>query len=215
MIQTFKALFIDIDDILHRASEPGELTIAGASVDELREGHSDLFGWTGRLAEALGCHECETTIDLCWRAHVSDEILRGCLAPLGRRFRGCTPRTPTRETSILGVVRSRSLRSVSYRVLDDVAEEVERLRGQLIVCNPAFGVNDSKVMTQLRDWFAPWRAGTSGAMLTRRFNKCKTQWRRVKSAAWQAPPMAGGNITFIRRRGRPEVAFMPAATARF
>ena len=52
-------------------------------------------------------------------------------------------------------------------------------------------------------------------MPMRRFNKWKSQWRRVKSAPWQVLRMAGVSIIFIRRRGRPEVAFMPAATARF
>jgi hypothetical protein len=52
-------------------------------------------------------------------------------------------------------------------------------------------------------------------MPTRRFNKWKTQWRRVKSAPWQVLRMAGASIVFIRRRGRPEVAYMPATTARF
>ena len=50
---------------------------------------------------------------------------------------------------------------------------------------------------------------------TRRFNTWKTQWRRVKSVPWQVLRMAGERIVFLRRRGRPEVAFMPAATARF
>ena len=52
-------------------------------------------------------------------------------------------------------------------------------------------------------------------MPTRRFNTWKTQWRRVKSAPWQVLRMAGESIVFLRRRGRPEVAFMPAVTARF
>lgn len=53
-MQTFKVLFVDIDGVLHRAFGPSDRTIASASLDELREQRSDLFGWVGLLAEALG-----------------------------------------------------------------------------------------------------------------------------------------------------------------
>ena len=36
-MQTFKVLFIEIDGVLHRAFGPCDLTIVGASLDELRE----------------------------------------------------------------------------------------------------------------------------------------------------------------------------------
>lgn len=160
-MQTVKVLFIDIDGVLHRAFEPGELTIAGATLDELREERSDLFGWAGLLAQALGDHECDVVVHSSWLAYLSDNILGDCLGPLRRRFRGCTPRTLTREASILDAVLSRRLDLESYRVLDDDAGEFESLRSQLIVCNPVSGVNDSLVETQLRDWLAPGRTGAS------------------------------------------------------
>ena len=153
-MQTFKVLFIDIDGVLHRAFGPGDLTIAGASLDELREERSDLFGWAGLLAEVLGRYECEVIVHSSWRAYVSDKTLRTCLGPLRRRFRGCTPRTLTREASVLEVVRSRRLSAHSYRVLDDDDAEFEHLRHQLIVCTPERGVDDARVVTQLRGWLA-------------------------------------------------------------
>lgn len=160
-MQTFKVLFIDIDGVLHRGFEPGELTVAGATLDELRQERADLFGWAGLLAAALGHHECEVIVHSSWRAYVSDNILRDCLGPLRRRLRGCTPRTLTREASIREVVRSRRLGAESYRVLDDDSSEFEDIRNQLIVCNPVSGVNDSLVLTQLRDWFGLGRIGAS------------------------------------------------------
>jgi len=36
--------FLDFDGVLHRAQEPGELTIATTGLDELRSMQPDLFG---------------------------------------------------------------------------------------------------------------------------------------------------------------------------
>ena len=39
-----RVLFLDFDGVLHRAQEPGELTIATTGLDELRSMQPDLFG---------------------------------------------------------------------------------------------------------------------------------------------------------------------------
>lgn len=151
-MQVRKVLFVDIDGVLHRASELGELTIASASLAELREERLDLFEWASLLSDAIGDDECDLLVHSSWRAFVSDDTLRDCLGPLRRRFRGCTARSLTREASILDAVAARRFGAGAYRVLDDEPGEFESIRGQVIVCSPELGVNDARVAQQLRAW---------------------------------------------------------------
>ena len=162
-MQTRKVLFLDIDGVVHRAFEPGESTIVSASLEELREERSDLFEWAGLLSDVLASHECDVIVHSSWRAYVPDDILRDCLGPLRRRFKGCTPRALSREASVLDVVRARRLSADSYMVLDDDAAEFEQLRHQIIVCTPERGVDDARVAAQLRGWLAARPAQQEGA----------------------------------------------------
>ncbi len=139
-----RALFLDFDGVLHPTTD-------GSSTDEslVRVAH---FGWLPLLASALEPHrEVQVVVHSTWRyTHDVDE-LRELLGVLGNRVVGATPRG-SRYESILWWLHLNP-QFTAYRVLDDDASEFPAPSPpELILCNPAKGVSEERVLTALKAW---------------------------------------------------------------
>jgi hypothetical protein len=147
-----RVLFLDVDGVLHRAQEPGEVSIATAGLEELRAARPDLFGWVPHLARTLAGHPCDIVVHSSWRRYAPDAVLRDCLGGLGERFVGSSPRELTRELSVLRTAEIFGLGPTDYLVLDDHAPAFGSLKDRLVVCDPARGVSDPTVAAEVLAW---------------------------------------------------------------
>ena len=136
------ALFLDFDGVLHPTTD-------GTNADEpIRIVH---FGWLPLLASVLEPHDVRIVVHSTWRyTHDIDE-LRALLDLLGPRVIGATPPGPRYE-SILSWLNLNS-QFAAYRVLDDDAREFPApTPPELILCNPAKGVSEPRVLAALSAW---------------------------------------------------------------
>lgn len=140
-----RALFIDIDGVLHPTTVEGSREADGIV-------HTPMFGWLPVLAGVLRSHpDVVLVVHSTWRfTHDVDE-LRGVLGALGSRVVGATPRGPRYE-SILEWLRLNT-GFTDYRILDDDATEFPSPPPpELVLCDPSAGVSGPEVLEALRSW---------------------------------------------------------------
>lgn len=143
-----KTLFIDFDGVLHDVGvgelclEGGMMSVAGAR----------LFEWASILGALLALHpEVAVAVHSSWRNFYSDEELQALVpAPLGARIVGSTPTRMSRHEAILCFVSDH--RVGSHLILDDMADDFPDGCPELVVCDPARGVSDERVLARVRAW---------------------------------------------------------------
>ena len=141
-----RALFIDIDGVLHPAPEPGRL---GPSDRFLQVGH---FGWLPELVQLLRPHpDVAVVVHSSWRLSYSDDEVREMLLELGERVIEVTPRCAGRYESILAWLDDHPVES--YRIVDDDASEfASPTPPELVLCDPSPGLSSPAVQQALRAW---------------------------------------------------------------
>jgi hypothetical protein len=140
-----RALFIDIDGVLHPTTVEGSPDAGGIV-------HTPMFGWLPVLAGVLRPHPgVALVVHSTWRyTHDVDE-LRGVLGALGSRVVGATPPGPRYESILSWLHLNPAI--TDYRILDDDQREFPRpLPAELILCNPSTGITGPKVLAALRAW---------------------------------------------------------------
>jgi hypothetical protein len=155
IIASMRALFSDIDGVLHPPS-----AIQGLSMATLALGRADtfarlgLFCWAGILEDLL----VQTDDDLgliihsTWRQQswVSPQLMRAALGPLGHRFIGMTSPDLQRQASIEDLCQRAG---ISDRlILDDAGDEFAPGTPGLLVTNPLRGVSDPAIQDRLIEW---------------------------------------------------------------
>ena len=136
------ALFLDFDGVLHPTTD-------GTNAEGVvRIVH---FGWLPLLASVLERHHVRIVVHSTWRYTYDIDELRALLSVLGPRVIGATPRGPRYE-SILSWLHLNP-QFANYRMLDDDAREFPAPPPpDLILCNPAKGVSEPRVLAALSAW---------------------------------------------------------------
>jgi hypothetical protein len=142
-----KTLFLDIDGVLHPASQGDRVDPYAPVSDAI--GKPALFCYAPLLANILPRHDVAVIVHSSWRRFTCEEDLRAMLGPLSRYFAGTTPGA-TRYEGIRWLVQQNKL--TNYRILDDEPSEFPQELRELILCDPERGIDDARVLAQLEAW---------------------------------------------------------------
>ncbi|MBN9373053.1 MULTISPECIES: HAD domain-containing protein [unclassified Hydrogenophaga] len=133
-----RLVFLDFDGVLHPLDDS--------------TGSRSRFCWLPHLVTLLQeAQDVGVVVHSTWRYEYSDVELRALLGELGPRFAGSAPRMP-RELAIETVLQANASTVAHHLVLDDDGKEFSQGRLNLLLCDPALGVSDPRVQSQLRDW---------------------------------------------------------------
>lgn len=143
-----RALFIDIDGVLHPSPEPGS---RGPSISYMEVGP---LGWLPCLVQALhGYDDVEIVVHSSWREVYSAEELSEMLSELGERRISLAPQS-SRHPAIEAWLGAQG-QPIDFLVLDDEAGEFPSpAPSWLVVCDPKLGTSDPVVLARLRLWLA-------------------------------------------------------------
>jgi hypothetical protein len=149
-----KTIFLDIDGVLH-PSTVGELEygpkgpmVTGPGVCALQD----------KLAEMVTGKTVEIAVHSTWIYMFDARILRGTYLPrLGAvaHITLTNRRIESRALRILDYVRRRRISPDDYLILDDAPREFSStpdLLSRLVVCDPARGLDDSRVVSRIEEF---------------------------------------------------------------
>jgi hypothetical protein len=147
-----KTLFLDIDGVLH-PSTVGELEYGLQGPKVVGPGVCAL---EGKLAQMVVGKSIDVAIHSTWIYMFDVRTLRRDYLPrLGEaaRIQLTNRRIESRALRILDYVRRRKLSQHDYLILDDAPKEfasTDNLLPRLVVCDPARGLDDPKVIEQIK-----------------------------------------------------------------
>lgn len=149
-----KTIFLDIDGVLH-PSTVGELeygpegpTVTGLGVCALEV----------KLAALVAGKTVEIAVHSTWIYMFDAEMLRRKYLPrldAVVRITLTNRRIESRALRILDHIRRRCLSPNDYLILDDSPKEFSStpsLQPQLVVCNPALGIDDLRVVSRIEEF---------------------------------------------------------------
>ncbi len=139
-----RLLFLDIDGVLHPTLN--SITAQQPTLNDT------LFGWLPSLTSALKPHsDVSIVVHSTWRYNYNADEWRDILGSLRPRVLGATPLGPRYE-SILSWLHMNPV-FANYRILDDDGTEFPAPPPvELILCDPAKGVSEARVLAALSTW---------------------------------------------------------------
>ncbi len=143
-------IFIDFDGVMHPVSAIAGLSPYQLNLEE-EMNNRNLFCWLPLLANVLKEYEDVTlVVHSSWKQFLTNEQMHSILGSLADRFIGITPDGKGRHSGILDVVHRAGI--VNHLILDDAVHEFPKNHPELVLTHPAQGLNDEKVLQQVKDW---------------------------------------------------------------
>ena len=143
-------IFIDFDGVMHPVSAIAGLSPYQLHLEEEMKARN-LFCWLPLLEELLREYEDVTlVVHSSWKQYLTNEQMHAILGSLAGRFIGITPNSKGRYLGILDVVHRAAI--VNHLILDDAMHEFPENHPELVLTHPAKGLNDKRVLQQVKDW---------------------------------------------------------------
>lgn len=152
-----RALFVDVDGVLHPGPPPLSALVDTRTRAEYLElaarRERERLCWLPVLADILAPHpDVAVLVHSSWRLVMPRSELVAVLSLLGPGRAIDVTAGEDRYRSILDAVQLHGIRS--YRILDDHRTDFPADCPELVLCAPDRGISDPRVQDLLRAWFA-------------------------------------------------------------
>lgn len=184
-----RVIFTDFDGVLHAAAAAKGLSrsiVQAADAALLRQ--RGLFVHCARLAEDIRASPnhpgVRIVVHSAWRAHFRDDEIRGFMPELAPWFQGTVGfNSLSRDAAILKWLELMGDKVEDYIVLDDTPGRFTAGGGKwvnLVACDPALGLGDPQVQTQVREFLHGRRKAAAQDLGALEFEPVKVEDLKVE-----------------------------------
>lgn len=143
-------IFIDFDGVMHPVTAIAGLSPYHPQLD-LEIKRRNMFCWLPLLEEVLQDDDDITiAVHSSWKQYLSNDQMNAILGNLASRYIGITPIGAARYHGILQVVQRAGIEH--HLILDDATDEFPLHHPDLVATHPSRGLNDERVMDQIKNW---------------------------------------------------------------